>query len=76
MINYLDHYDKVHLSKEINVTKCNNSKKCIVYHHYYFHHCFKYKNFTCNGRQDLMVLCQEGPFQGCYWMVGPKATPP
>ena len=39
MINYLDPYDKVHLSKEINVTKCNNSEKCIVDHHYYFHHC-------------------------------------
>ena len=64
MINYLDEKifgtdNRIDLSKETNVTKCSNSKKCIVCHYSYFHHGFKYKIFTCNGCQDLMVLCQN-----------------
>ena len=51
------YYNKIDLSKGINVAKSNNSKESIVWHYWYFNHRFKFPNSICNGCHDLFMLC-------------------
>ena len=48
-------YDRIDISKEIDVNKTDASKECDIFHYWYFKNVgFKYKNYLCNGCQDLM----------------------
>ena len=49
------YYDTIHLSEEIDLTKINNSKECMVCDHSYFFHGFKLQNFVYNGFHGLMM---------------------
>ena len=49
--------NRIDLSEWINPTKSNNSKECILCHNWYFNHGFKFRNYICNGCQDLTMLC-------------------
>ena len=50
------YYDRINLSEEIDFTKSNNSKECIVCHYWFFNHGFKFQNSVCNGCHDLTML--------------------
>ena len=43
------HYYRIDLSEGIDLTKCNNTKGCIVCHYWYFNHGFKSQKTVCNG---------------------------
>ena len=48
-------YDRIDLSKGIDVNKTNASKKCDFCHSWYFlHENFNYRPYLCNGCHDLM----------------------
>ena len=48
-------YDRIDLSKRVDVNKTNASKKCNFCHSWYFlHEKFNYKPYFCNGCHDLM----------------------
>ena len=51
------YYDWIDLSEWTDVTKVDNSKKCIVYYYWHFNHGFKFYKSVCNGCQDLLMLC-------------------
>ena len=48
-------YDRIDLSKGIDVNKTNASKKCDFCHSWYFlHENFNYRPYLCKGCHDLM----------------------
>ena len=48
-------YDRIDISEGIDVNKTSLSKECDICHYWYFKDIgFKYKNYICNGRHDLM----------------------
>ena len=51
------YYDKIDLSKGIDIAKSNNSKECMVCQYWYFNHEFKLQYSVCNGCHDLLMLC-------------------
>ena len=50
------HYDRIDVSEEIEVAKCNRSKECTIYHYWYFRQGFKFQKSVCNGCNDLLML--------------------
>ena len=51
--------DNQALMNELDPTKSNNSKECMVYQYWFFSHGFKYLDYVCNGRNDLLMLCMN-----------------
>ena len=49
------HYDRIDLSKEIDLTKSNNSKEWLNCHYWFFNHGFKFQDFVCNDCHDLTI---------------------
>ena len=48
-------YEKIDISKCIDVNKTNLSKDCNIWHYWYFTDIgFKYQPYLCNGCHDLM----------------------
>ena len=48
-------YEKIDISKEIDVNTTNLSKECDICHYFYFKDIgFKYEPYLCNGCHDLM----------------------
>ena len=43
------HYDRTDLIKGNNITKIDNSKKCMVRHYWFFNHMLKFQDSVCNG---------------------------
>ena len=43
------HYDRTDLIKGNNITKIDNSKKCMVCHYWFFNHALKFQDSVCNG---------------------------
>ena len=50
------YYDRIHISKEIDLVKSNNSKECMICHYFFFDHGFKFQDYVCNGCHDLTML--------------------
>ena len=50
------HYDRTVFSEEIDPTKNNDSKKCMIYCYWFFNHEFDLPNSVCNDCHDLTVL--------------------
>ena len=50
------HYDRIDLSKGIDIAKTINSKECMICHYWFFNHGFKFQDFVCNGCHDLTML--------------------
>ena len=51
------YYNRIDLSKAIDVAKGNDSKECIICHYWYFNHGFKFQDSVCKGCYDLTMLC-------------------
>ena len=48
-------YDRIDISKVIDVNKSSNSKECGLCHYWYFiDKNFNYQKYICNGCHDLM----------------------
>ena len=48
-------YDKIDISKGIDINKTNASKECNICHYCFFlNKNFKYEPYLCNGYHDLM----------------------
>ena len=43
------YYDKIDISKEVDLAKSNNSNKCMICHYWFFNHGFKFQHSSCNG---------------------------
>ena len=50
------YYDKIDISKGIDLAKNNNSKECMICHYGFFYHGFKFQDSVCNGCHDLTRL--------------------
>ena len=49
-------YDRIGISKGIDVNNTNASEGCDICHYWYFKDIgFKYKPYLCNGCHDLMI---------------------
>ena len=53
------HYDKIDLSKGIDLNKSNNSKEYMVCHYWFFNHGFKYEDSVCNNCHDFLIQCAD-----------------
>ena len=51
------YYDKLDLSEGIDLTKNDNSRKCMACHYCCFNHVFKFQDCVCNSFHDLLILC-------------------
>ena len=48
-------YDRIDISKGININETNASNECDIYHYWYLlDKGFKYEPYLCNGCHDLM----------------------
>ena len=48
-------YDRINISKGIDVNKTNLLKECDIYHYWYFKDViFKYEKYLCNGCHGLI----------------------
>ena len=50
------YYDRIYISKEIDLAKSNNSKECMICHYWFFNHGFNFQDHVCNGCHDLTML--------------------
>ena len=57
------HYDRIDVSEEIEVAKCNRSKEGTIYHYWYFRQghfllgrVTQFQKSICNGCNDLLML--------------------
>ena len=50
------HYDRINISQEIDLTKSNKSKECMISHYFFFNYGLKFQDYVCNGCHDLTML--------------------
>ena len=50
------YYDRIDISKGIDLAKSNNSKECMIFHYRFFNHGFNFQDYVCNGCHDLAML--------------------
>ena len=50
------YYDRIDISKGIDLAKSNNRKDCIICHYCFFNHGFKFQDSVCNGGHVLAML--------------------
>ena len=48
------HYDRINVSKGIDVANSSNSKECTIWDYWFFNHGFQ--DSICNVRHDLTIL--------------------
>ena len=49
-------YESIDVSEEIDPTKSNKNKECLICHYWLFNHGFKFQDSVCNGWHDLTML--------------------
>ena len=49
------YYDKIGLSKGIDLAKSNSRKECMICHYWFFNHGFKFQDSICNGYVFTML---------------------
>ena len=50
------YYDRLDISKGIDLAESNNSKKCMICHYFFFNHGFKFRDSVCKSCYDLTML--------------------
>ena len=50
------HYDRIDIRKGVDPIKSNKSREYRICHYWFFNHEFKFKDYACNGCQDLTML--------------------
>ena len=48
--------NKIDASKEIDLSKMKNSKKCMIWYQWFFNHGFESQDYTCNGCHNMAIL--------------------
>ena len=51
------YYERTDISQEIDPTKSNKSKECMICHYWFFNNGFKFQDSVCSGCHDLTMLC-------------------
>ena len=51
----MPYYDRIAISKGIDLVESNNSKECMIYHCWFFNHGLNF-NYVFNGCHDLTML--------------------
>ena len=51
------YYDRIDVSKGIDLAKSNNSKECMICHYWFFNQWFKFQDSVCDGCHDLTMFC-------------------
>ena len=51
------YYERTDISQEIDPTKSNKSKECMICHYWFFNNGFKFQDSVCSGCHDLTILC-------------------
>ena len=60
-------YDRIDVSKGIDINKVNASKECDICHYWYFlDKGFKYEPYLCNGCHDLIQKAMNYRNHFCY----------
>ena len=42
------YYDRIDISRGVDLTKSNSSKECVICHYWFFNHGFKFQGSICN----------------------------
>ena len=50
------YYDRIYISEGSGLAKGNNSKECMICHYWLLNHGFKFRDYVCNGCQNLSTL--------------------
>ena len=50
------YYDRIDITKRINLSRSSKSKECMICHYFFFDHGFKFQDYVCNGCHDLTML--------------------
>ena len=50
------YYDRIDISKGIDLVKSNNSKECTILHYWIFNHGFNFQRYVSNCCHDLAML--------------------
>ena len=51
------YYNRIDISKGIDIDKNNNSKECMICHYWFFNYEFNFQDSVCNGCHDFTMLC-------------------
>ena len=49
------YYSRIDINEEINPTRTNKSRECVICHHWFFNYGFKFQDSVCNSCHDLTV---------------------
>ena len=50
------YYDSIDINEEIDPTKSNKRRECMICQYFVFNHGFKFQNYVCNNFQDWTLL--------------------
>ena len=50
------YYDRIGIGDEIDPTKSNKSRDCMICHYFLFNHEFKFQDSLCNGCHDYSYI--------------------
>ena len=50
------YYNRIDISKGIDLAKSNSSKECMICHYWFFNHGFKFQDYVCNGCHNWIRL--------------------
>ena len=50
------YYERIDISKGIDPTKNNKSKRCMICHYWFFNHGFKLQDSVCSGCHELTMV--------------------
>ena len=50
------HYNRIVISRRIDLAKSNNRKECMIYHCWFFNNGYKFQDFVWNVCYDLILL--------------------
>ena len=51
------YYDRINVSKGIDLGKSNSIKECMVCHYWFLNHRFEFQDYISNVCHDLTILC-------------------
>ena len=49
------YYDRIDISKGIDLAKSNRNKECMICHYWFFKHGLEFKDSVCNSCHDLTM---------------------
>ena len=53
------YYNRIDINEDIDPTKSNRGKECMIHRYMFFNHKFKFQDSVCNDCHDLTKLCVD-----------------